>query len=171
MNKKININILTPFKYPSFSRQIPSSILDEGYYGITENGPDSMYYDVVVVYEGIKKPSRITCKRGGLIFVSGEPPYSRRYSKKFLDQFDHVISSHPQIKHNKNHLTQQALPWHFGLSYKSKEFNFSFDDLVSLPLPDKTKKISIITSNKKMMPGHKKRMNFLGIYGKISGMK
>ena len=156
----IRINILTPFPGETFVRQLPSTLKDNGIF-FSENGSPEDTWDMVVVYEGIKESKNIKCKQGGLVFISGEPPFSRKYSTRFLKQFDHIITSHPQIKHPNNHLTQQALPWHFGLSYHTQKFNYNFDDLLKMKPPLKTKKISFITSNKLMMPGHKKRMIFL----------
>jgi hypothetical protein len=160
MKKNKYINILTPFMNETFMRQLPVSLEQEGFL-FSENSFQDRVWDMVIVYEGIKTELKINCKQGGLLFISGEPPLSRKYASKFLNQFDHLITSHPNIKHQNNHLCQQALPWHFGLCFKSKKFNYSFDDLISMPIPAKTNKISIITSNKEMMPGHKQRMVFL----------
>jgi hypothetical protein len=160
MKNNIYINILTPFKDETFMRQLSSSIAEEGFL-FFENSLQERVWDMVIVYEGLNRELTVKCKKGSLVFISGEPPFSRKYASKFLNQFDHLITAHPKIKHSNNHLSQQALPWHFGLSFKTKKFNFSFDDLVAMPVPEKNNKISIITSNKKMMPGHKQRMVFL----------
>jgi hypothetical protein len=160
MKNNIYINILTPFKDKTFMRQLPTSIADLGFL-FFENSLQDRIWDIVVVYEGLNEGHTIKYKEGGLVFISGEPPFSRKYASKFLNQFDHLITAHPKIKHSNNHLRQQALPWHFGLSFKTKKFNYGFDDLVAIPVPEKKNKISIITSNKKMMPGHKQRMVFL----------
>ncbi len=160
MNKYININIITPFKNETFLRQLPTSLQEKGFL-FYENSLQDRIWDMVIVYEGLNQELTVKCKQGGLIFISGEPPFSRKYASKFLNQFDHLITSHPKIKHQNIHLYQQALPWHFGLSFKSKKFNYCFEELVYLPVPAKKNNISIITSNKKMMPGHKKRMVFL----------
>ena len=160
MKNIIYINIITPFKNETFMRQLPVSLEQEGFL-FFENSLQDRVWDMVIVYEGLNNEQTIKCKKGGLIFISGEPPFSRKYASKFLNQFDHLITSHPKINHQSNHLSQQALPWHFGLSFKTKKFNYRFDDLVCMQLPEKKNKISIITSNKKMMPGHKQRMIFL----------
>ena len=156
----LRINILTPFPFVTFNRQKPVILEDEGF-SFFENGSLEESWDMVVVYEGIKDIKKIKCKKGGLVFISGEPPFSQQYSTMFLNQFDHLITSHPKIRHVDNHLSQQALPWHFGLNYNAKKFTYNYDDLIKMPLPLKIKCISFITSNKRMMPGHKKRMIFL----------
>jgi hypothetical protein len=164
----IKINILTPFHDETFMRQLPGNFKEEGFI-FYENSQLDEIWDLVVVYEGLNDRRKIKCKQGGLTFISGEPPMSRRYSSRFLTQFDHLITSHPQIQHPNNHITQQALPWHFGLSYSTKQFNYAFDDLLKMQPPLKTKKISFITSNKQMMPGHKQRMKFLEAISKEFG--
>jgi hypothetical protein len=160
MKNNIYINILTPFKDETFIRQLPSSLADEGFI-FSENNDEDRVWDMLIVYEGLKYPKDIKCKQGGLVFISGEPPVSMAYSSFFLNQFDHLITSHSKIKHKNNHLIQQSLPWHIGISHKSKCVNSDYKDLKNLSLPIKKKKISIISSNKLMMPGHRQRMKFL----------
>ncbi len=154
------INLLTPFKEKLFSRQIPNTANGLSF-EFFENGVTSSSYDFVVVYEGISSPTTINCPKGNLIFISGEPPISNRYSREFLAQFDHVISSHPKIPHPNNHLSQQSLPWHFGFDSVNRRFKYNFEDLVNLPMPLKQKKMSIVSSGKSIMPGHKKRALFV----------
>lgn len=160
MKNNIYINIITPFDNETFMRQLPDSLKEEGFL-FFENSLEDRVWDLVVVYEGLTDFTNIKCKNGGLVFISGEPPLSRKYATKFLNQFDHLITSHPKIIHKNNHLSQQALPWHFGISHKTKGVNYNYNDLIVMPLSKKNKKISIITSNKVMMPGHKQRMKFL----------
>jgi hypothetical protein len=126
-----------------------------------ENSTLDIEWDLVVVYEGVKAKREIKYKEGGLIFISGEPPWSRVYSKKFLGQFDELITTHAKLKHKNNHLSQPCINWHFGLSYETLKYKYDFHALQIMQPPIKTKLISIITSNQLMMPGHLKRMNFI----------
>lgn len=160
LKDKVYINIITPFDYPTFQRQYSEKLglVDFLFY---ENSQEDITWDMVVVYEGLNKLLTIKSKEGGMVFISGEPPMSRKYSTFFLKQFDHLITSHTNLKHPNNHLSQQALPWHYGLSFSTKQFNCNWDELSKMLPPVKVKKIAMITSNKKMMPGHKQRMVFL----------
>lgn len=160
MKNNIYINIITPFNDETFMRQLPASLEKEGFL-FFENSLQVRVWDMVIVYEGLKTELKINCKQGGLLFISGEPPYSMTYSTFFLHQFDHLISSHPNLKHKNNHLMQQGLPWHIGIGHKTKCVNYNYTDLIDLPLLKKGKKMSIITSNKLIMPGHRQRMKFL----------
>ncbi|MBP6757363.1 MAG: hypothetical protein KA210_14570, partial [Bacteroidia bacterium] len=147
MKNHIHINIITPFTNETFMRQLPVSLEEQGFL-FFENSLLDRVWDMVVVYEGLNNQTIIKCKQGGLVFISGEPPLSQKYASKFLNQFDHLITSHPKINHQNNHLSQQALPWHFGIGHKTKCVNYNYKDLIDMPLPKKSKKISIITSNK-----------------------
>lgn len=157
----IKVNILTLINYQCFLQQLDKNKYPDSEYLFSENSDEDIIWDVVVVYEGIKKGTQIKCRKGGLIFISGEPPMSRVYPKKFIKQFDTIITSHPNLKHECNILSQQALNWFFGLSYKTKKYQYNFDDLVNLPTPAKFKNISIITSSKAMMPGHNRRQKLI----------
>ncbi len=160
MKNNIYINIITPFTNETFMRQLPVSLEEQGFL-FFENSLQDRVWDMVVVYEGLNDMKIIKCKQGGLVFISGEPPLSQKYASNFLNQFNHLITSHPKINHQNNHLSQQALPWHFGIGHKTKCVNYNYKDLIDMTLPEKSKKVSIITSNKVMMPGHRQRMKFL----------
>lgn len=159
------INIITPFASNEFSRQASTKWNQD--FTFFENGSSDEKYDLVIVYEALNSSTRINCRKGNILFISGEPPLSRQYTRNFLSQFDTVISSHPNIKHHNNILIQQSLPWHFGFNFKTRAYNYSFDELQSLELPQKTKKMSIIASSKTMMPGHNKRVKFVNELKKV----
>ncbi len=69
------------------------------------------------------------------------------------EQFDKVFTHHTADCDNKNKYfaTQTCLPWHIGKTY---------DELMALDIPIKSKELSWITSNKTTFPGHLKRMQF-----------
>lgn len=151
------INILTHLEEKLFIKQLPTDTL-----GITFriNSDEDRVWDAIVVYEDIDFPCQIKYKANGLIFYSGEPPMVKVYSSMFLKQFDLVVSAHTRIKHTKNILCQQSLPWYLGFDYNSKKINYSIEELRQLPIPEKTRKISFITSSREFLPGHARRMDF-----------
>lgn len=126
-----------------------------------ENSIEDRIWDIVVVYEGVYNDCFVRVKKGGLWFISGEPPMSREYPSSFLRLFDIIITSH-KYHHNANVINwQQALDWHFCKSFVTKKNKFSLKELEYMPLPYKSKLISIISSSKKMMPGHKYRQDII----------
>lgn len=149
-----NVNILSFSNHPLFLRQIDYKLFPSNKYYFSENSNQNIIWDIVVVYENIKKPFHLKYKSGGLIFISGEPPMSNVYTQKFINQFDHLISSHPNLKHVDNNLIQQSLNWHYGYSFSNRTFSKNFEDLKNMIVPIKTKNISVITSSQTMMSGH-----------------
>jgi Glycosyltransferase family 10 (fucosyltransferase). len=159
MEGKFKINILTPHEKKVFIHQLPENGVEE--FEFFEDGDFSQIYDLIVVYEGVKDKVTLKCSAENILFISGEPPLSRVYTKGFVDQFSYIISSHAKLKHPRNIQSQQCLPWHFGFDFQAWEYKYTHQDLLNIERPLKTKKMSIIVSNKTMMPGHSKRVRFV----------
>lgn len=149
----IYVNILNCFNNNHFIHQLDKKRY-EGKIEFYENSKKDIVWDYVVVYENIRPNILLKYKEGGLIFISGEPKDSNPYCKKFFKQFDHIISSHAEYKSPKNHLSQQALDYHFGLSFKNRTYKFDYDSLNSMQPMSKKKDISMMCSSKTMLPGH-----------------
>jgi|GEM_PF-263222 Glycosyltransferase family 10 (fucosyltransferase). len=159
METHINIIFSTP---ELITKQFPPT-LKKGHYLFSINSKEDRVWDLVVVYENIYETYNLKYKKGGLVFYSGEPPIVKTYSKEFIDLFDHIITAHKYIKKENNHIEQQALPWYFGYNLPENKINFSYDDLVKMPIPEKSKKISFITSNREFLPGHVARVRFYSL--------
>ena len=155
----IHINILTHLRQKLFEKQIPEELYLKGI-DFKINSQEDTVWDYVFVYEDIDYPWPVKHKENGLFFISGEPSIVKVYSGKFLSQFNHVISSHPRIKHPNNYLLQQSLPWYYGYDFMNDTINHTFEDLVTMAVPTKNKKISFITSNRLFLPGHILRVRF-----------
>lgn len=117
-------------------------------------GDDIDECDFWVVYtDHLLKPEKVKCSPDKFIFVTGEGYFtSPKYGKKFLNQFSNVITVQREIKHKKVTYLQNGLPWFI---------NKTFDDIISLSLPKKTKLLSVVCSNKTTTEGHRKRLNFV----------
>jgi hypothetical protein len=107
--------------------------------------------DYWVVFEQIDKTQSCNCPHNNTIFITGEPPSLKKYNQKFLSQFSHIISCHKSITHPGLFKYIQGHLWFVGKNY---------DELSSIKHIEKTKEISIITSNKIFSEGHKKRYEF-----------
>ena len=121
-------------------------------------------FDVIwdlVLFWGIPKIDyKFRVFNGQIIFMSPEPELMIKYSKSFLNQFKHTITPY-NIK-KKNHFTYPPyIIWWYGYDFFNKKYNYNFKNLTEMSLPEKTKKMSVITSNKNFMPGHKKRLRFI----------
>lgn len=123
----------------------------------------TIVYDYIIVFEYLPIAYELKCKENGLIFITGEPPTIRQYYNSFLKQFDYIITAQEQIEIRPT-IKEQLLPPLFGYNVSKEEMIYSFEQMESLPIPAKSKNISIIVSNKTMVSGHRKR---LGIVKKI----
>ncbi len=118
--------------------------------------------DLWVVYGGIGKIETVRTSR--TLLITNEPPSVKTYTKTFTDQFDAVLTCHT-IKHPQVIHSQQALPWWIGHKMKSDgsddvQYEKTYDELIALPTPPKTKLLSIIVSNKSFTKGHRQRYAF-----------
>ena len=123
--------------------------------------------DYWFIYEGLKEPETAVCPRSNVIFITGEPPEIRRYNPFFLRQFSRVLTSQPVILHRNVVHTQTGLPWYVGVRYIKAEKRWdqyhskSYDVLKAMKTVPKTKAISVITSDKAAIKGHRKRLEFV----------
>lgn len=158
----ININILTYLDYNLFDQQFDKTRFS-GEYCFYENSSLDIEWDMVVIFEDIKEIKTIRCKKGGLVFISAEPPMSSVYSYRFLNQFDIICSKHSRIKYlKKTWLSlQYVYDWHLGKDPIAKSYKYSFEEIKYMDMPSKTNNISVITSSHAMLPFHHKRLDFL----------
>lgn len=154
----MKINIITRDGRDWFSRQLSDDICKRNQ--VYSNSTEDIYWDIVVVYEGLSQSYQLNCRERGVIFISGEPPTSSVYPSAFLKQFDCVLSSHKKIKHPNSFLWQQSLPWHIGFSHSNKHYNLDYNQMLELK-PEKTKLISTMCSFVDILPGHIKRNNLV----------
>ena len=110
--------------------------------------------DVVVVLNDISREITVECREIWLIVQ--EPPVS-----SYLDAFDRYSHLYdrvycPKMKgfQENCYASHGALPWHVSVSYNQAK---------QLAVPEKRADLSWVTSNKNCFPGHKDRLEFLGL--------
>jgi len=141
------------FPYPAWPimRQTPQLAGQWGDYQFYLND-ETVECDYLVVFENLLKDADTAiCAPENTLFIAAE--YSvRKYDERFLKQFQHVLTCQTEMKHP--HVTQSVPgnPWFVGKSY---------DELKQIREVVKSKKISVISSNKKYIPGHNKRLAFV----------
>lgn len=94
------------------------------------------------------------CPKTNIIYVLQEPQAVSEYNNDnhsfcFLNQFGKILTTQDSISNYNISHQQVGIPW---------LINKSIDQLLSDHPPEKTKKISIITSNKTYTKGHRKRI-------------
>jgi hypothetical protein len=147
--------IQSNYKFPNVFRQTPGS---KGIWQDIQFTFDEIKQcDYVVVLNHPVKNIKIKCRKGGRILMIQEPPYERNnYLKSYFPYFDTIICSFDKKKSPKIINTQAALPW---------LINKDYDQLVDLQFTnsEKQNKISWVTSDSNVNPGHEPRLRFLEI--------
>lgn len=169
----IRINILTESApREEFLFQLDRGKFPAEKFDIRENSDEDIEWDLLVVYEGFMAERKHRVKKGGLIFFTGEPPMSRVHPKGFRAQFDSLVTQHPGYDgHRDNRHHHPSMNWHLLFSFKEDRYLLDYNQLRDMPVPTKSKTISMITSSKRMMPGHGQRMNFVEALRKRYGGK
>lgn len=103
-------------------------------------------------------------KNRRILFVT-EPPGIRSYHSSYLRQFGTVVT--PYLLRGfgfRQVIRHTALPWHFGIDFNASEpcaTALDWDTLSSMPWPEKSRPISVITSTKAILPRHRERLAFI----------
>ena len=147
----LTVGIYQKYDYPNLLRQTP------GQEGIWQGvrfliNKFSEPCDILVVLNRFYEDVKAEC--GEIWLIIQEPPIDNfpwvfeghsRYAKIFSSVCS--PSSHTSCKPSHG-----ALPWHIDMTY---------DELKTLPTPEKNRNLSWITTNKDIFPGHRDRMEFL----------
>jgi hypothetical protein len=147
---KIKINLFVPVNDIQFLDLFDSQYnkTDEVEIVFNQNGIDC---DYLFVFEKLNEKISCNCSKKNVIFISGEPPTVKTYHADFLKQFNSVFTCQKDLAHDSKIISFQLLPWLVNKSYK---------ELKAIKSYEKTKLISIVTSNKIFTEGHKKRFDF-----------
>ncbi len=153
--------ISASFPEQDLARQTPSG---NGRWGEFEFlfEPDGKAVDAWVVYDNLQHSLTQSCPPCNTLLITGEPPSLRTYRPKFTSQFSHVCTSHPSIRHPHVIRCSESQPWHYGIrAGKAHGKRLSFDDLLQLQRPNKSKLLSVICSSKKTTTDHRRRLDFV----------
>lgn len=144
----------------------------EGGRGFSSDGRYRFYIDEdiekpdfwVVQGKGIREAQSSYVAPENTILLTTEPRSVLTYPKKYIDQFAMVCSCQEQMKHPNLVLGPAILPWFVGYT-DSKDgrcfYTLDYNNLIGSPAPEKTKLISVITSNKAFTQGHLDRIKFV----------
>jgi len=98
------------------------------------------------------------------ILVCAEPESFHRYQRGFLQQFGHVITSQPKVKHPGVIHSQVAINWFVGVRFNGAAGPHTavlrFQDFEA-GNPPKTKLCSVVCSTKAVTAGHRARLAFV----------
>ncbi|PKA39745.1 glycosyltransferase family 10 domain-containing protein [Rhizobium sullae] len=144
-----------------WSRQFPDGIAEwEGVKFLI--GKNVQACDILFVYDGFSEPL-LEINTRYRAFIASEPASVKTYNPKFLEQFDAVFTTDRRTAHPNVVFTQVGLPWHVGawdVDGKLRARALPFEELENLR-PQKTKQVSIVSSNKAFTEGHRERLEFV----------
>jgi hypothetical protein len=111
----------------------------------------------------VKKPMSCVVAPENTILMTSEPKQIVHFTKAYKKQFGVVCSCQPDMKGDNVRMEIPNLPWYIGLDFKDGKvlYTKSYDDIKQATTPEKTKLISIITSNKNHTKGHHDRIAFV----------
>lgn len=162
----IRVKLSTNFPEWPLIRQTPgrSGVWGECRFFVNEEMDECDFW---VVYDDVLRPETVRCPPGNTLLITGEPPSVKRYHPRFAAQFARVLTCQREMKHPNVIYSQQALPWMVGCRYvtETKQWDSSYtkdyDELSALPALPKTKLLSVLSSNKRLTPGHERRLAFV----------
>lgn len=110
--------------------------------------------DYVIVLNAVREPIKVSCPPENVWAVMQEPyvPGVFEWMVKGHGRYARVFTHHMFSDGGKYVASYPMLPWHVRKSY---------DELTAMAVPEKTKSLSSIISNKAFFAGHKKRLKFM----------
>lgn len=107
----------------------------------------------LVVYDEAPAGFRTTVPRERRVLFVTEPPEIKKYPRAYLGQFGTVVSAYDfrSVERRGMVISNPCLNWHYGVSGAAGEYVSKFsrlDDFRHLPVPSKTRLISVVCSSK-----------------------
>lgn len=148
----ILVKLTFNYDFPIFRQTENYSQIWGNYKFVIDDNLKECDYWIIYTDHNIKE-EEVKCNPENVIFIPGECyNTSSKFTQKFLNQFGLIITVQRELKHKNILYSHNANPWFIGKSY---------DELNSSSLPEKTKLISVVSSNKAFTDGHRKRLDFV----------
>jgi hypothetical protein len=140
------------YDWPLFRQTLNSSGVWGNYkFVIDDNLKECDFW--IVYSDYMLKDDTIICNPENIIFIPAECyNTSPRFLQEFLDQFGMIVTVQRELKHKNIKYIHNANPWFVGKTY---------DEIIAMPTPVKSKLISIVSSNKTFTQGHQNRLDFV----------
>lgn len=119
----------------------------------------------VVQGKGVRQGETCRVAPENTILLTTEPRSVLVYPDRYLKQFGMVCTCQEQTRHPNVQLGPAILPWFIGYDERredDEDFKATIDyDLLKSSTPQKSKLLSVITSNKAFTQGHIDRLQFV----------
>jgi len=161
----IKVKVTHPYGNWPLARQTPKNlgIWGECQFFINDNIEECDYWFVL---DDVTNNESTICSFKNTIIITLEFPSIRpSINLRFLKQFNTVFTYSRKIDHPKVIDVLSPFPWHIGVDNTNsdtitKDYKI-YDDFKSLEILDKSKLISVISSNKVYTEGHRQRLEFI----------
>lgn len=133
-------------------------------YSFDINGTENEYDFWVVYSKGVFKTEKCRVAKENTIMITGEPSTIYHYSNGYMNQFGTILTCRNDTKQPHQIHIQPAQPWFIGRIVDGNgvvSFKTGYDDYKGKYEYDKTKLISVISSNKAFTKGHRERIDFV----------
>ncbi len=159
-----SVKISTGYDWPLI-KQFPQKKAEWGGYKFVFDDEFTECDYWFVLYD-INRPINAVCNRENIFFVCGEPEDIFVYRKRFIEQFGGLITTQDVEYNVAKKIRKTLLPWMVGAHFVDgkikEEQDKDYDELVDgFGGVEKSKLISVITSDKEFTEGHKKRKRFV----------
>ena len=147
MEKIVRIKLTTPWNHDYYV-QLPKQTKIG--FEINNNCQKSDYW---IIWGGLPNVETVSCHPDNIFYITDEAHKLRTYNQDFLNQFTKIFAVRTDLRH-KNKIEQIHEPqiWYF---------NKSRAELDSLECFEKTKMLSVVSSDLTLLAGHKKRYAFV----------
>lgn len=166
------VEVLVLACIPMNSRQLanPDNTYSTGrrvYHFNMDEMADGRRPDVVVVRNKcVKTETVFDVPQANTLLLMSEPRSVVKFPRSYTDQFGMVYSCQSCVRHRHIVYGPAAISWYVGIDLHGKQTpeyvdSVTYNALWDSPLPQKTKAMSIIVSNKAFSAGHLRRFRFV----------
>jgi len=157
------VRLVKDWDFPDIMRQTPGG---KGVWDGIQFAVDPVQScDVLIMLNTrMKTETRVTCAQENTWAIMQEP-YYKGFNDWMVEKHEHIsrVFTHHLPGHDDKYIASHpALPWHV---------NRTFDELISLSVPKKVKKLSWIVGDAKDLPGHIKRLLFLKYLRQVDALE
>lgn len=171
-DKKDVVEVLVLACIPMNSRQLASSdnTYSTGkrvYHFNMDSMAEGRRPDILVVRNKcVKRKTEFDVPQSNTLLLMSEPWSVVKFPRSYTDQFGMVYSCQECVRHGHIAYGPAAIPWFVGVDLHKRQTPeyadiVTYDALKGSSLPQKTKEMSIIVSNKAFSAGHLKRFRFV----------
>ena len=128
---------------------------------VNEMIPDPDF--VVVRGKSLKKDTVFNVAPENVVLSTSEPYSVLAYPADYCRQFGMVCSCQENLKHKNVVFTPAMIFWFVGALFGKGgvKSSIDYDEFKAMPLPEKSKLVSVVTSNKAFTQGHQDRIDFV----------